>query len=189
MKAKVTSLVLVMLMMCTYVALPTFAAAQNGGNNPTRSLTVPVTGTADGNALTGLLKVTNFSNQNGKIFANGTLVASVTDTATGAVRNIVTPVSLPVNLPGSTSGAAATAQQTTADCGILHLDLGPLDLNLLGLNIHLNEVVLDITAQSGPGNLLGNLLCSVANLLNGGSPLSNVLNQITGLLNQILGAL
>jgi len=55
-------------------------------------------------------------------------------------------------------------------CPILHLDLGPLNLHLLGLNVHLNRVILDITATSGPGNLLGNLLCSVANLLNG-SPL------------------
>jgi len=69
---------------------------------------------------------------------------------------------------------------------------GPLDLNLLGLTVHLNEVVLDITAVPGAGNLLGNLLCAVANLLNGlsinllGTALTNVLTQ---LLNNILAAL
>jgi hypothetical protein len=31
-------------------------------------------------------------------------------------------------------------------CPILHLELGPLDLNLLGLRVQLNQVVLDITA-------------------------------------------
>jgi len=51
--------------------------------------------------------------------------------------------------------------------------------------VHLNQVVLNIDAQSGPGNLLGNLLCAVANLLNGTGPLG----QITSLLNQILAAL
>jgi hypothetical protein len=53
------------------------------------------------------------------------------------------------------------------------------------LQVHLNQVVLDISAQSGPGNLLGNLLCGVANLLNGGATagtLANVLNQILALL-------
>jgi len=55
--------------------------------------------------------------------------------------------------------------------------------------IDLNQVVLNITAQPGPGNLLGNLLCAVANLLNGGGGLSAVLNQIVALLNQILAAL
>ena len=46
--------------------------------------------------------------------------------------------------------------------------LGPLDLNLLGLEIHLQRVVLDIVAVAGAGNLLGNLLCAVAGLLDGG---------------------
>ena len=69
-----------------------------------------------------------------------------------------------------------------------HLVLGPLDLNLLGLTVHLNQVVLNITAVPGAGNLLGNLLCAVANLLNG-SNLSAILNQLVTLLNQILSAL
>jgi hypothetical protein len=58
--------------------------------------------------------------------------------------------------------------------------LGPLNLNLHGLHVHLNQVVLDINAQSGPGNLLGNLLCSVAGLLNDPSLVSS---EVTGLLN------
>jgi len=48
---------------------------------------------------------------------------------------------------------------------------------------------LNITAVPGAGNLLGNLLCAVANLLNGGGGLSTLLTQLTNLLNQILGAL
>ena len=70
---------------------------------------------------------------------------------------------------------------------MLNLVLGPLDLNLLGLEVHLKQVVLDIVAQSGAGNLLGNLLCAVAGLLDGG--LGGVLDQVAALLNQILGAL
>ena len=66
-------------------------------------------------------------------------------------------------------------------CPILHLDLGPLDLNLLGLHVHLNEVILDIEAIPGPGNLLGNLLCAVAHLLDGvdlGGVLGNLLQNL-----------
>jgi hypothetical protein len=74
-------------------------------------------------------------------------------------------------------------------CQVLHLDLGPLNLNLLGLKVHLNEVVLDITAQPGAGNLLGNLLCAVAGLLDNNGPLGGLLGQLSGLLNQILGQL
>ena len=51
--------------------------------------------------------------------------------------------------------------------------------------MHLNQVVLDIIATTGAGNLLGNLLCAVAGLLDGGA----ALGQIAALLNQILGIL
>jgi hypothetical protein len=46
----------------------------------------------------------------------------------------------------------------------------------------LSRIVLDITAEAGAGNLLGNLLCSVANLLNDPSGLAKLLNQILALL-------
>jgi hypothetical protein len=70
-------------------------------------------------------------------------------------------------------------------CQILHLELGPIDLDLLGLIIHVDKIVVDITAQSGPGNLLGNLLCGLANALNGGASattIANILNQILAIL-------
>ena len=46
-------------------------------------------------------------------------------------------------------------------CTILDLVLGPLDLNLLGLMIHLDVVHLTITADPN-GGILGSLLCSLA---------------------------
>lgn len=72
-----------------------------------------------------------------------------------------------------------------AACPILRLELGPLDLNLLGLRVQLNQVILDITAVPGAGNLLGNLLCAIAGLLNGVN-LSGVLGD---LLQRLLAAL
>src|SRR5205807_4925531 len=90
----------------------------------------------------------------------------------GATQSVTQTIQLPV------ASASAT-------CHILHLELGPLDLMLLGLNVHLDRVVLDITATSGPGNLLGNLLCGVAHLLDGSGSLTglaNALNNIIALL-------
>jgi hypothetical protein len=46
-------------------------------------------------------------------------------------------------------------------CTVLDLVLGPLDLNLLGLMIHLDRVRLTITADPN-GGILGSLLCSLA---------------------------
>ncbi len=58
--------------------------------------------------------------------------------------------------------------------------------NLLGLQVSLSQIVLDITAVPGPGNLLGNLLCAVAGLLDGSNASGNA---ITNLLNRLLGLL
>ena len=79
--------------------------------------------------------------------------------------------------------------QQPATCPILHLELGPLDLNLLGLRVQLNQVVLDITAIPGAGNLLGNLLCAIAGLLDGvdlGGVLGNLLQQLLDALIRLL---
>jgi hypothetical protein len=71
-------------------------------------------------------------------------------------------------------------------CPILHLELGPLDLNLLGLRVQLNQVVLDITAIPGPGNLLGNLLCGVAHLLDNPNGLDKALGKLDKALGKLL---
>lgn len=111
--------------------------------------------------------------------ALGTLTGTVTDAVTGAeVAQVSEPVAVPVDL-----------QQSAAECQLLNLVLGPLHLDLLGLVIDLNQVVLTITAVPGAGNLLGNLLCAVAGLLDGPLGTNGLLNQIATLLNRILGAL
>jgi len=142
----------------------------------TGAVTAPVTGTIanGGGTFSGTYTITKFvKTSTGGLNAVGTLSGTLTD----AAGNVI----------GTVTNQAVTVQVTQAagSCQILHLTLGPLDLDLLGLQVHLDRVVLDITAQSGAGNLLGNLLCAVANLLNGGNPLGSLAN----LLNQILGAL
>jgi hypothetical protein len=71
------------------------------------------------------------------------------------------------------------AQQTGAACPILDLSLGPIDLNLLGLRVLTSPICLEVTAFER-GGLLGDLLCSVANLLAADTPLSDVLTQLQG---------
>jgi hypothetical protein len=53
-----------------------------------------------------------------------------------------------------------TATADAALCQVLDLVLGPLDLNLLGLMVHLNQVHLTITADPN-GGVLGSLFCSL----------------------------
>src|SRR5262249_51236674 len=91
------------------------------------------------------------------------------------------------DLVGSPGASAVALQQ--AACDILQMGLGPLDLNLLGLTIHLDALGLYITAAPGAGSLLGNLLCTIAGLLDPGGPLTQVLNQLVNLLNQVIAVL
>jgi hypothetical protein len=72
-----------------------------------------------------------------------------------------------------------TPQQSAGACPILNLQLGPIDLNLLGLRVQTSQICLDVTAVEG-GGLLGDLLCEVANLLQGGTPLTDVLALLQG---------
>ena len=110
--------------------------------------------------------------------------STVTTTLEGARGSVPHTKKMDLQVQDVTSGAAASGV-TAASCDILNLVLGPLDLNILGLEVHLSQVVLDIVATTGAGNLLGNLLCAVAGLLDGGA----ALGQIAGLLNQILDIL
>jgi len=89
----------------------------------------------------------------------------------GAVANIgnVSQI-LPIILSTSPNPA-------DADCPILHLQLSPIHLDLLGLNVDTSAICLDITAHQGEG-LLGDLLCGVANLLNGGLNIGDLLNGV-----------
>jgi hypothetical protein len=140
------------------------AVAAQGQAGQTSTISVPITGTGGGGTFAGTFTLKRFANQAGQVVAQG-IVSGTLTAADGTVSSIVKTVALP-------------AAVTDATCQILHLDLGPLSLDLLGLQVNLSRVVLDITAQSGAGNLLGNLLCGVANLLNDPNGLVKLLNGI-----------
>jgi hypothetical protein len=140
----------------------------------------PLTGTftdATGGtgAVTGTFTPTQFVAQGDQLLAEGVADLTLVDSAGRTVGTESQTVLVPVDLGAS-----------QASCEILDLVLGPLDLDLLGLVVHLDRVHLNITADMGPGNLLGNLLCAVAGLLDGPSL---DLNALLALLAQILAIL
>jgi len=119
---------------------------------------------------------------------NNGLAAIGTITATNGTKTVVSTLAVPVNTVTQTSNtsASAAAQQ---NCPILHLDIGPINLNLLGLVVTTEPIVLDIVAVPGAGNLLGNLLCAIAGLLNPDGSVQGILTQLVGALNLLLAAL
>jgi hypothetical protein len=142
-----------------------------------------VTGTfnnADGpGTFKGTFTPSSFSVVNGVLKATGVLKGTMTDANGNSVGTVNKTVTDSVN-----TSAAANAP---VGCQVLNLVLGPLNLNLLGLVVTLNQVHLNITAVPGAGNLLGNLLCAVVNLLNGTG--TGGLTSLSALLNEILAAL
>jgi len=147
--------------------------AQSGSGNLLGNLLTDIAHLLDGGApLGGILGGLTTAQQ-------GTLTSGLTNLLNGVFGAL-----------GSQSSAAGA----NASTNVLHLSLGPVNLNLLGLNVSLDNcaggpVTVDITAQSGPGKLLGNLLTSVSHLLDGpanANAITNALNRVAGEINHLL---
>jgi hypothetical protein len=149
------------------------AATASAARPTTPAPAVAISPAQSGGVLDGVFTITSFAvNEAGQLVANGVFTGTVTiNGVTTAITSTVT--SILAAPPGS--------------CQILDLTLGPLHLDLLGLVVDLNQVHLNITAQSGPGNLLGNLLCAVTHLLDNGAP--PAVQHLIDLINQLLGGL
>src|SRR5688572_6315701 len=171
MKTRLMVLAVLVAMLASFAFAPTQTASAQ--------VAVPITGTftdalGGTGTFVGSFEIERFVARGGQLLAVGTLTGTLTNSLGTVVGTITQAITLPVGI----------AQAT---CEILDLELGPLDLDLLGLVVHLDRVNLEITAEQGPGNLLGNLLCAIAGLLDNGP--NNVLTSVARILNQILGIL
>jgi len=174
MKKRLISIALLVAVMTTFAFGPMVSVL---AAPPVPALSVPVTGTftdalGGTGTFVGSLGLQRFTVVNGVLTAIGTLTGTLTDSLGNILGTVTQSIAIPVS-------------NISATCDILHLELGPLDLTLLGLNVHLDKVVLDITATQG-GGLLGDLLCSLADLLGGSAPLSAVARLLNNIL-RILG--
>ncbi|MGO4597919.1 ABC transporter substrate-binding protein [Terrabacter sp. 2RAF25] len=152
-------------------AAPVAAPAAAAPTSPAATASSTINQTIPGvGSFVGTFTPTRFVNQRGQVGVTGIVAGTFTNTA-----GVATPVTQVVTTTVQSAAAAGS-------CDILNLVLGPLHLNVLGLVVDLNQVVLNITGATGAGNLLGNLLCGIAGLLDG-----NGLSGLTNLLNRLLG--
>jgi len=139
--------------------------------------------------------------------AQATAVTNVFD-ITGVNLTNFTIVDNVLNAAGTVTGTLAglpfTAQITNfalqlipdnpatpaEECSVLDLELGPINLNLLGLHVDTSRICLEITATEG-GGLLGDLLCDLAGggLLGTGLPILPTAGQLTSLVSGLVGIL
>jgi hypothetical protein len=173
------------------------ASAQDGPARLTQ--VVPLTGksTKGNKQFTGTYTIQRFIAKGGKIYSVGTV-----DGKLGSKKVSKDNVQVPATVANASAPAQAADGTASASqvpplplpplpagnaCSILSLDLGPINLNLLGLVVRTNQIQLRIDAVQGPGNLLGNLLCGITGILNPSGALANTpLGQLAQILNALL---
>ncbi|HEX2779764.1 MAG TPA: hypothetical protein VHM30_09705 [Gemmatimonadaceae bacterium] len=170
---------------------PSFAPKAKRDKSRAALLTaVPVSGTlSDGGSFVGTLtaKHIDYDETTKSLVMTGVISGTAT-TAAGVASAVTQQFTAPITLSRTAATSSVFHTTAMAVCDILFLDLGPLHLDLLGLTVDLAEVVLDLNAVSGAGNLLGNLLCAVVGLLDIPGAIASII-QLLDSINNILAGL
>jgi len=129
--------------------------------------------------------ITQFVEQDGALVAEGVLTGEVTNKHGKVTKTVEETVLLPVTVRdvSSASAGALRAMQATGACDVLELVIGPITLNLLGLNLFIGgeggvPILIDLDATPSEG-LLGQILCGLA----GGLPLDDLIGGVQNLLD------
>lgn len=179
MKFRLPLLALTLALMSAFALAPLTAAAAPKESKALKNLQVSGT-LADGGTFKGKLTITQFSYDAVEGLTVSGFLHGTATTAAGVATGVEQTFS---NVGTTLSDGSAGTISTQAVCDILFLDIGPISLDLLGLTIDLSQIVLDINAVSGAGNLLGNLLCAIVGLLDPGTGLLNFLSDLARLLD------
>jgi len=176
-------------------AVATFALLLVGGAGPAAAQTsgtpltkvVKMTATAkNGKKYFGTYTISRFTQSGGDIDAVGTFKARRKG-RTVKRSGVRVPVSLARH---QTAGASQLPNlppnPTPGACQVLDLELQPIFLNLLGLQVRTSRIELLIEAVPGQNALLGNLLCGITGILDpqAATPASSSL--LTRVLNALL---
>jgi hypothetical protein len=168
------SLLTLAVLVAVGMVLPVATAAAPPATNGVLS-DVPVTGVLEnGDPFTGTINIDEITRS-----PDGLLFSGTVENAAGAVVGTFNDI-VGVLTPGGDQPR----------CDILLLDLAPIHLDVLGLVVDTSQIVIDVHAVPGAGNLLGNLLCAVTGLLDGGllnGGLSGLLDRLLGIINNLLG--
>jgi hypothetical protein len=154
-------------------------------------VTLPLAGTTNGNGtFSGTLAISSVGSDAGGVFVEGVVSGTVTRANKTPVGTVV---SVPVRLPLTGNWPRGLAQLAPGDsvvlaqatCGILHLEIGAVNLNVLGVVVATSPIALDISGDDA--GALGALVCSILNLVGGLAGLVNLLTSLLGTLGGVLG--
>lgn len=151
----------------------------------------------DGETWDAAVTVREVANQGGQLVATE-YSYRFENTTTNEVKRGTADVArgdpaLPLGRPSGAQSGDVGVQQLPASCEILNLVIGPIFLDLLGLQLETSEITVDLRGVTGPGRLLGNLLCAITGILDPEPPpvpgLEELLGQLIDILNEILAGL
>jgi hypothetical protein len=164
-------------------------AEEREHDGPKARLYLPIAGTVTRGgtpigSFAGTLSVQKFSERDGQLVAIG-MVSGTLTTSEGTFTSLSGPMQFPVGDPRSVRSASAAAgnaqvtPQQAATCQILHLEVGAITFNVLGLQVTTQPIAIDLSGVSGGTNVLGQLICTIL----------EAVGSIVGLLNTLLGLL
>lgn len=192
MKWKFLSLALILAVLGAFVVAPLATKAQEANT----VAPIPVETSNKNKSFAGEWTITQFVENDGALFAEGVLTGEVSNKHGKVTKTVEETVLLPVTvIADTTASAGAVRAQASGDCNVLDLVLGPITLNLLGLNLFIGgeggvPILIDLDASPSEG-LLGQILCGLA----GGLPLDDLIGGLQGVLdflnalNALLGLL
>jgi hypothetical protein len=181
------------------------------GSNAPRAVTLQVAGTSSrGGDFTGTVTIKRFEQRDDKIvavgFVQGVLRRGSRAVGTAVAGEVTWPVIIPSGGIVAVSGRELSAPRRRSavssiteapgiklipvqaeSCQVLDIALGPVTVNVLGVDVSLSPIALSLTGQAGTP--LGDLVCSVSDLLGNVAAVVDLLNSVLGLLTGLLGGL
>jgi hypothetical protein len=198
-RVMVKTFVLVFLLLFQMI---TDAAAQG-------SLKLPITGAAvNGGSFSGTVALSKFETRGDQIvaigFISGTLSNRTRTLGTALVGEVAIPVTVRARgvstIKGpqlmqpqlrrvalSTAAAPELRLVQAASCPVVDIVLGPFTVNVLGVDVAIQPIDLQLEGQQGTP--LGDLVCQANALIGNVAGLVGVVNSILGLLLGLLGGL
>lgn len=116
----------------------------------------------DGSTFVGRITNLTLERVGDEIHASGRLIGRFTTNGVEQINRVFSVV-LPVL---DANGDPIDVLDPPTVCQILFLELGPIFLDVLGLIVEVPDpIVVEVRAEPGPGQLLGNLLCALLGIL------------------------
>jgi hypothetical protein len=171
------------------VMLLSFAGIVATAEPAAAAVRLPVTGTfAGGGQFSGVISINRFEQQDNNIVAIGFVTGVLTRGSHALGTAVKGEATWPVTVssaPATRTASAVAPAQTS--CPVLSVALGATDVNLLGFQVSLGAVTLDLGGESGTP--LGDLVCQISAALDNVAKVVGLLNSLLSLLTGLLGGL